>query len=112
MGINLQHTFGWNADVWYRAFISSEEVQKTLARKNLEVLEVGAGIYSQVAYLFDQTESGITISYYIKENEIILKEIVDRKIKEFDLVSDYKVQFVDAFNINKKYDVYNICSNN
>ena len=105
MKINSQNTFGWNADVWYRAFISSEEVQKTLARKNLEVLEIGAGIYSQVAYLFDQTESDITVGYYIKENEITLKEIVDRKTNEFDLVSQYEVQFVDAFNINKKYDV-------
>lgn len=105
MKINPQHTFGWNADVWNRAFISSNEVQKILARKNLKVLEIGAGKHSQVAYVFDATESDITIGHYDKKNSCNLKKIIDNKIKDFDLVSQYEVQFIDAFNFNEKYDV-------
>jgi len=105
MKINPQHTFGWNADVWNRAFIGSNEVNKILARKNLKVLEIGAGIHSQVAYVFDATESDITIGHYDKKNSCNLRKIIDKKINDLDLVSQYKVQFIDAFNLNEKYDV-------
>ncbi|MDB0002931.1 hypothetical protein N9E46_01335 [Gammaproteobacteria bacterium] len=105
MKISPQHIFGWNSEVWNRTFISSNEVRKILARKNLKVLEIGAGIKSQIAFVFDATESDITIGYYDIKNSCNLEKIVDKKIKNFDLVSQYEVKFIDAFNLNQKYDV-------
>ena len=56
-------TFGWNADVWRYPFVNSKEVAKVLNKRDLKVLEVGAGRFSQVAYEFDKTHSNITIGY-------------------------------------------------
>ena len=104
MKINPQNTFGWNADVWNRAFFGSKEVKKIIARKNMKVLEIGAGKYSQVSCVFDSTESHITIGYYDKKISFELKQIINKKIKDFNLISRYEIQFIDAFNFDEKYD--------
>ena len=105
MKINPKITFGWSADVWSHAFTISKEVQKILQRKNLKILEIGAGKHSQVAYVFDKTQSNITIGFYSESYRNYLKEVLSKNIKNYNLVSKYELSCIDALDLKDKYDV-------
>ena len=104
MTINAKYTFGWNPDTWQKTFLNSKEVQKVLARKNLDILEVGAGKYSQVSYEFDKTISNITVGFYDDKAEDIHSALCRNKEK-LNLESSYTVSYIDVFNLTEKFDV-------
>ncbi len=105
MNINAKFTFGWNTDTWQKTFLSSDEVQNTLVRKNLNILEIGAGKYSQVAYEFDKTISNITIGFYDENAEHHIQFALDRNKENFNLASNYTISYTDALNLHGKFDV-------
>ena len=105
MNIKARDTFGWNGNAWRTAFKSSILIREASERKNLKILEVGAGIYSQVAYEFDNTSSEITIGYYLWNDKSHLIEHLNYMSRVYSLESTYKISLTDLFQINDQYDI-------
>lgn len=105
MTIKARDTFGWNGNAWRTAFESSILIKEASKRKNLKILEVGAGRHSQVAYEFDNTSSEITIGYYLRNDKVKLVEHLDYMSRVYRLESNYKILVTDLFLINDHYDI-------
>lgn len=101
----LLRCIGWNSRTW--AVPTSKILDKTglLERKNLKVLELGAGRASSLGVLFLRNANEVTISYFDKSNYEQVAECIDTFPK--DQSATYKLQLVQAsiLGLRGTYDV-------
>jgi hypothetical protein len=104
-GIPKKEIWGWNVDAWRYPFVNSKEVAKTLDRRQMKILEIGASKYSQVAYEFDKTYSNITISYFDEASKAEIQSKFETIKRDYKLLSNYNISKIDVTKISGKYDV-------
>lgn len=95
-------SFGWNAPSWYITFrrcVKKLDKNCTLRNgRNIDVLEIGSGLYSNCSDLFIQQSRSITLSNIDKN---IVRKLQDRYV--FD--DRIKCSEMSIFDIHGTYDV-------
>ena len=105
MRIKVSNTFGWSGLAWRHTMYMSQLVNQIMNRKNMKILEIGAGWFSQVAFEFDPTESEIMIGFYAPSDEKKIAEKLDKMSKIYQLQSEYNYSQIDLRSVEGKYDV-------
>ncbi|MDA9269684.1 hypothetical protein N9P76_02400 [Amylibacter sp.] len=105
MKIKTTDSFGWSGLAWHHTMWKSKLINQIIKRKRMKILELGAGPFSQVAFEFDTTSSEITIGIHSPSDVEKIRDKIMRMKSIYPLKSKYNVSQIDAFAVEKKYDV-------
>ncbi|MBK8188051.1 MAG: hypothetical protein IPK77_12850 [Cellvibrio sp.] len=98
----LRLSFGWNFKVWSKPFLEAQQYINNIPK---DVLEIGAGKFSAASLVFHGLSERITIGYYTDDQKHAVENIVNEVCAKYPSNTVYIVEKIDAFTINKKYDL-------